>query len=51
MEAGRLAYEEGLSFAEAGRRVGISRQAAHQGCRRYVRLRDLQKELTSGASR
>jgi transposase-like protein len=43
MEAGRLVYEEGLSFAEAGRRVGISRQAAHQGWRRYVRRADLQK--------
>jgi predicted DNA-binding protein (UPF0251 family) len=42
-EAGRLVYEEGLSFAEAGRRVGVSRQAAHQGWRLYVRRRDLQK--------
>jgi len=42
-EAGRLVYEEGLSFAEAGRRVGISRQAAYQGWCRYVHLRDLRK--------
>jgi predicted DNA-binding protein (UPF0251 family) len=41
--AGRLVYEEGLSFAEAGRRIGISRQAAHQGWRRYVRQRDLHR--------
>lgn len=43
MKAGRLVYEEGLSFAEAGRRVGVSRQAAHQGWRRFVRQRDLQR--------
>lgn len=43
MEAGRLVYEEGLSFAEAGRRVGVTRQAAYLGWRRYVRVRDLQK--------
>ena len=43
MEAGRLVYEEGASFAEAGRRVGISRQAAYQGWRRFVQVRDLQK--------
>lgn len=43
MEAGRLVYEEGFSFAEAGRRVGVTRQVAHRGWRRYVRLRDLQK--------
>ncbi len=42
-EAGRLVYEEELSFAEAGRRVGVTRQAAHQGWRRYVRRRDLQR--------
>jgi hypothetical protein len=40
-EAGRLVYEDGLSFAEAGRRVGVTRQAAHQGWRRYVSRRDL----------
>jgi hypothetical protein len=51
VEAGRLVYEEGLSFAEAGRRIGISRQAAHQGWRRYVQRRDLQKGLTSAAQR
>jgi predicted DNA-binding protein (UPF0251 family) len=41
LEAGRLVYEENLSFAEAGRRVGISRQAAHQGWRRFVRRREI----------
>ncbi len=50
-EAGRLVYEENLSFAEAGRRLGVSRQAAHQGWRRYVRRRDLQKQLTSTTAR
>jgi hypothetical protein len=40
-EAGRLVYDQDLSFAEAGRRVGVTRQAAHQGWRRYVRRRDL----------
>lgn len=40
-EAGRLVYEDGLSFAEAGRRTGVTRQAAHKGWRRYVRRRDL----------
>jgi hypothetical protein len=43
-QAGRLVYEEGLSFAEAGRRVGITRQAAHQGWRRYVHRRDLHQQ-------
>jgi len=43
VEAGRLVYEEGLSFAEAGRRVGVTRQAAHQGWRRYVKRRDLRR--------
>ena len=43
MEAGRLAYEETITFAEAGRRLGISRQAAYRGWRRYVQVRDLQK--------
>jgi predicted DNA-binding protein (UPF0251 family) len=42
-EAGRLVYEEGLSFAEAGRRVGVTRQAAHQGWRRYVKRGDLRR--------
>lgn len=41
-EAGRLVYDQGLSFAEAARRIGVSRQAAHQGWQRYVRRRDLQ---------
>ncbi len=41
LAAGRLVYEEGLSFAAAGRRLGITRQAAHQGWRCYVRKRDL----------
>lgn len=50
-EAGRLVYEEGLSYAEAARRVGVSRQAAHQGWRRYVQRRDLQTSLTSAAKR
>jgi hypothetical protein len=40
-QAGKLVYEHGLTFAEAGRRVGVTRQAAHQGWRRYVRRRDL----------
>lgn len=40
-QAGRLVYEHGISFAEAGRRVGITRQAAHQGWRRYVQRKDL----------
>lgn len=43
VRAGQLVYEEGLSFAEAGRRVGISRQAAYQGWCRYVHLGDLRK--------
>jgi predicted DNA-binding protein (UPF0251 family) len=51
VEAGRLVYEQELSFAEAGRRVGISRQAAHQGWRRYVQRRDLQKSLTFATKR
>jgi len=42
-EAGRLVYEDGLSFAEAGRRIGVSRQAAHQGWRRYVKRGDLRR--------
>jgi len=42
-EAGSLVYEQGLSFAEAGRRVGVSRQAAHQGWRRYVQRQDLHR--------
>lgn len=40
-QAGRLVYEENISFAEAGRRIGVTRQAAHQGWRRYVKRRDL----------
>lgn len=40
-QAGQLVYEQGLTFAEAGRCIGITRQAAHQGWRRYVRRRDL----------
>ena len=40
-QAGRLVYEHGISFAEAGRRVGVTRQAAYQGWRRYVQRRDL----------
>lgn len=40
-QAGRLVYEEGLSFAEAGRRLGVTRQAAYQGWRRYGQRRDL----------
>jgi transposase-like protein len=40
-QAGRLVYEEGLSFAAAGRRLGVTRQAAHQGWRRYVRRKAL----------
>lgn len=40
-EAGRLVYDQGISFAEAGRRLGVTRQAAHQGWRRYVQRRDL----------
>lgn len=36
VRAGQLVYEGGLSFAEAGRRVGVTRQAAHQGWRRYI---------------
>lgn len=43
VEAGRLVYEEGLTFAEAGRRVGVSRQAAYKGWRRYVQRRDLER--------
>jgi hypothetical protein len=43
-QAGRLVYEEGISFAEAGRRVGVTRQAAHQGWRRYVFRRDLHQQ-------
>lgn len=43
MAAGRLVYEGGLSFAEAARRIGVTRQAAHQGWKRYVVRRDLQK--------
>jgi len=39
VQAGQLVYEGGLSFAEAGRRVGVTRQAAHQGWRRYVQHR------------
>jgi predicted DNA-binding protein (UPF0251 family) len=35
-EAGRLVHEQGLSFAEAARRTQISRQAAHQGLKRYL---------------
>lgn len=42
-QAGRLVYDEGISFAEAGRRIGITRQAAHQGWRRYVHRRDLRQ--------
>ena len=54
--AGRLVYEDGISFAEAGRRVGVTRQAAHQGWRRYVQRKDLaagsaSKCLTSERSR
>jgi len=45
-QAGRLVYEEGLSFAEAGRRFGVSRQAAHQGWCRYIRRKDLRCETT-----
>jgi hypothetical protein len=41
-EAGRLVYDEGLTFAEAARRIGITKQGAHQGWRRYVKRRDLQ---------
>jgi hypothetical protein len=43
-QAGRLVYEEGISFAEAGRRVGVTRQAAHQGWRRHVQRRDLHQQ-------
>jgi len=48
-QAGRLVYDEGISFAEAGRRVGITRQAAHQGWRRYVHRRDLHPEICKHA--
>ena len=44
-EAGRLVYENDLSFAEAGRRLGVSRQAAYQGWLRYVKRRDLHRDL------
>lgn len=43
-QAGRLVYDEGISFAEAGRRIGITRQAAYQGWRRYVHRRDLHQQ-------
>ena len=43
-QAGRLVYEHGISFAEAGRRIGVTRQAAYQGWRRYVQRRDLHKQ-------
>jgi predicted DNA-binding protein (UPF0251 family) len=43
-EAGRLVYEDGLSFAEAGRRVGVTRQAAYTGWRRYVKRKDLHRQ-------
>ena len=43
-QAGQLVYEEGISFAEAGRRIGVTRQAAHQGWRRYVCRRDLHQQ-------
>ncbi len=42
-EAGQLVYDQGLSFAEAGRRIGVTRQAAYQGWRRYVRRREICK--------
>lgn len=42
-KAGRLVYEEGLSFAEAGRQSGVTRQAAYQGWRRFVKRRDLHR--------
>jgi hypothetical protein len=41
-QAGKLVYDQGLTFAEAARRIGITRQGAHQGWRRYVLRRDLQ---------
>lgn len=44
-EAGRLVYDEGLSFAEAGRRIGVTRQTAYWGWRRYVRRREICKSL------
>jgi len=43
-QAGRLVYVDGISFAEAGRRIGITRQAAHQGWRRYRQRRDLHQQ-------
>lgn len=44
-EAGRLVYEDDdLSFAEAARRVGVTRQAVYKGWRRYVRRRDLHRQ-------
>ncbi len=46
-QAGRLVYDDGLSFAEAGRRVGITRQAAHQGWRRYICRRDLHQQRSA----
>ena len=47
VEAGRLVCQEGLSLAEAGRRVGISRQAARQGWRCYVQRDGLMSNVTS----
>ena len=46
-QAGRLVYEKGISFAEAGRRIGITRQAARQGWRRYIYRRDLHQQGSS----
>jgi transposase-like protein len=48
-QAGRLVYEEGLSFAEAARRIGVTRQAAHQGWRRYTQRKNL--HLITGSAK
>ena len=44
-KAGQLVYDHGLSFAEAGRRVGVTRQTAYWGWRRHVRRREICKSV------